>query len=275
MTTILKGKFFNLFILFLFSLFFTTKSYSIEGCMLHGVNSINNDRIRLIDFPGNDNFSKHFSNMSLAIVEILELANSDVPIVAIYDDSSSANALALSNSWISVEENIQFAVFEKKGQKIQNAILLGGNMMWDLAAQGDRKNDLNTGEVFAVLSHEFGHLLQYLVMQNPRSNKMMKVASDLSNSKTRDIELQADALAGWIFGIATIKGLGFDDNDLTAILNRVYSLGDFSFNSEQHHGTPNQRVNAFDYGFKLAKKHRIDNKNDAFYYSYEKYIENN
>lgn len=91
--------------------------------------------------------------------------------------------------------------------------------------------EMNKGEyaVAGIMAHEFAHVLQ------------LKKGCTL---RGKHRELHADFLAGYYFGKNTGLGAG-----LRNFANDLFSLGDYAFWSEQHHGTPEERVNAMLAGY--------------------------
>lgn len=93
----------------------------------------------------------------------------------------------------------------------------------------------NYGELAAagVLAHEFGHRTQYALgwqMQNP------------------DAELEADAFSGYY--MAFVKQWAWAQ--IEGYYANTYAIGDYYFNSPQHHGTPDQRLAAAYLGVNTA-----------------------
>lgn len=85
----------------------------------------------------------------------------------------------------------------------------------------------------AVIGHEYAHIMQFKNAL-PLGGKWM--------------ELHADYMAGWF----TAHRGRFDrrQNSQESALS-FFNKGDYAFNSEQHHGTPDERVGAFMAGFQL------------------------
>ncbi|WP_448698142.1 hypothetical protein ACFGVR_15075 [Mucilaginibacter sp. AW1-3] len=90
----------------------------------------------------------------------------------------------------------------------------------------------NKGEaaIAGILAHEYGHVLQ------------IKKGLSTSNSKKR--ELQADFLAGYFMG-----NHNYPQSSIQAFGADLASLGDYEFGSEDHHGTPAERLNAMLAGY--------------------------
>ncbi len=89
-----------------------------------------------------------------------------------------------------------------------------------------------------ILSHEYSHAVQ------------TKARLDMSNI-TR-VELQADCLAGYYMGV--MPNVTFDQEDIEQIASQASAIGDYEFNNEQHHGTPEQRRNSVLRGFEGSQQ---------------------
>ncbi len=83
-----------------------------------------------------------------------------------------------------------------------------------------------------IVGHEYAHAMQNVYGFN--------------NSKSALSELQADCLAG--FYMAAIPNIVFDRRDMQEIRSFAYDLGDENVWSEDHHGTPSQRLKAVTLG---------------------------
>ena len=95
----------------------------------------------------------------------------------------------------------------------------------------------------AILAHEFAHQVQYhldLFEQNPENEA----------EATRRTELMADAYAAYYLSHA--RGATMQWKRVQQFLEVFYSLGDCSFASSGHHGTPTQRMAAAEWGYSLA-----------------------
>lgn len=94
-----------------------------------------------------------------------------------------------------------------------------------------------------VLAHEYGHQVQYAkgLFDSPLTGP----------EATRRTELMADALGTY----QTVHALGTSLNaDRTMdVMQSFYGVGDCSFSSDGHHGTPNQRLKASKWAVKLVK----------------------
>ncbi|WP_104431063.1 hypothetical protein [Kineococcus xinjiangensis] len=98
----------------------------------------------------------------------------------------------------------------------------------------------------AVLAHEFGHHVQF-------ENDLFD--SPLTGAEaTRRTELMADALA--TYQLTHKRGLALNAKRVLQAERSFYEVGDCSFASDGHHGTPNQRMRASEWGAGLAASAR-------------------
>ncbi|MFI9626301.1 hypothetical protein [Streptomyces sp. NPDC052042] len=107
-------------------------------------------------------------------------------------------------------------------------------------------NELGLGRVGgrAVLAHEFGHQVQY-------SDNLFETDITDEAERTRRTELMADALATYF----TVHKRGESLNKAYTLqdLQTFYNVGDCSFSSPGHHGTPNQRYRSSAWAADLVK----------------------
>lgn len=109
--------------------------------------------------------------------------------------------------------------------------------MWD---------DLGLGKVGdrAVLAHEYGHQVQFT------DNLFATDITDQPEATART-ELMADAF-GTYFTVSK-HGESLNKAQTLQDLRTFYNVGDCAFSSPGHHGTPNQRYRAAEWGADLAK----------------------
>ena len=89
-----------------------------------------------------------------------------------------------------------------------------------------------------VIAHEYAHNLQH----------ELGIFDNRVTESARPFELQADCLAGtWAHSVYE-QGL-LEPGDLEEALNTALAVGDFETGSEQHHGTPQERRDAWSLGF--------------------------
>lgn len=138
--------------------------------------------------------------------------------------------------------------------KVPDKVVYGEGINKALKAAG-----LGTVGPKAVLSHEMAHHVQY------ENNSF---GSDAGTPEgTRRTELMADAFATY-FGTHK-KGLGLNPSQVLKFQDSFYVVGDCSYTSSSHHGTPNQRRAAAAWGaanvafgdpVKVIKSKPLENK---------------
>ena len=87
-----------------------------------------------------------------------------------------------------------------------------------------------------ILAHEYAHAMQ--------------TAFGFKPDITPISELQADCLGGLYLGLIT--NIYFDASDVEEIRSLAYRLGDYDTWGEQHHGTPQQRMDAVSIGINAS-----------------------
>lgn len=100
--------------------------------------------------------------------------------------------------------------------------------------------------VTAICAHEHGHIMQgrYIFPYNPR----MRVFNDLNERSDRGIELHADFVCGY-FAFFRRQ----EDHSYPAVLQACTQSMKGDTGAIQSHGTPEQRGNAVNAGYLLAK----------------------
>jgi len=96
----------------------------------------------------------------------------------------------------------------------------------------------------AIFAHEFAHQIQY---ENEYFGDLTGVTAA---EKTRYTELMADAMAAYYLTHA--RGEAMNQKRVEEFLEVFYQIGDCGFTSSGHHGTPNQRFRAAQFGFDVA-----------------------
>lgn len=180
------------------------------------LNSNNNlvERFSLIEFPGNNNFHRHFfANIDFAS-ELLGLDDSEIPHVHFFDDRDSPNAWAI-------------------GRDGEFHVVFGSELIANLSYSYPNSNDLNTSAINSLIGHEFGHIAQYAYGYT---------------GTTKNMELMADAISGFLFA-AQSEGTSYLDLGLQLSQQAAYESGDYQYTSPAHHGTPTERLAAFEYGY--------------------------
>jgi predicted metalloprotease len=89
-----------------------------------------------------------------------------------------------------------------------------------------------------IVAHEYGH----------QGQNELGLDQKYANLPTMDFELQADCYAGDWAKYANDKG-ELEDGDVDEALNAALAVGDFDTSNPGHHGTPDQREEAWTKGF--------------------------
>ena len=100
----------------------------------------------------------------------------------------------------------------------------------------NRTGDFGTA---VVIAHEYAHNVQYELGYSKQQ---------LGHSSSMPTELMADCMAGMWANSAYSRGL-LEGTDVEEATTTFYSMGDFAFDNSDHHGTPEQRSNAFLTGY--------------------------
>jgi predicted metalloprotease len=108
--------------------------------------------------------------------------------------------------------------------------------------------DLGLGDVApqAIYAHEFAHHIQFL---NGYFDDEIVADGDPAEM-TRYTELMADALSAYY--LSHKRGATMNQRRVVQFLEVFFEIGDCSFSSPGHHGTPNQRMAAAQFGFAIA-----------------------
>ncbi len=92
-----------------------------------------------------------------------------------------------------------------------------------------------------IIAHEYGHHVQFAKNVNFGN----------SPEATRRTELMADAFSAYY--LTHSRGEAMNWKRVKEFLVGFYLIGDCAFNNNGHHGTPNQRMRAAEYGNSLAE----------------------
>ncbi|KHD75130.1 hypothetical protein MB27_24760 [Actinoplanes utahensis] len=133
--------------------------------------------------------------------------------------------------------------FTADGQEFPGAgiptdkIIMGDGML-----DGFRAIGLSDVAPNAILGHEYGHHIQF---------ERDLFASPLPGPEaTRRTELMADAFS--TYWASHKRGENLRWNRVRKTLQTFYNIGDCAFDDVGHHGTPNQRLRAADWGHDIA-----------------------
>jgi hypothetical protein len=98
----------------------------------------------------------------------------------------------------------------------------------------------------AIYAHEFAHHIQFQkgYFQDPLATTGSQA------ERTRYTELMADAMSAYY--LTHKRGGTMNRKRVEQFLEVFFQIGDCAFSSEGHHGTPNQRMAAAQFGFDVA-----------------------
>ena len=168
------------------------------------------------------------------------------PSFAFYNDGTSLNAFASSVDVI-------------YGRSPYGAIALGVNLLRHFMEMDTVNPTHNAAILEAVFVHEWAHIAQF--------------AFGVGSSRVKYRELMADFMAGWYIGYGMARGKPWD---VRPGMQGVYSMGDTNFNDPQHHGTPRERLAAYDAGINFVKysveRGQLPDFGTAFRYAVRDYI---
>ncbi|MGW1651540.1 hypothetical protein [Streptomyces atratus] len=97
----------------------------------------------------------------------------------------------------------------------------------------------------AILAHEFGHHVQY-------EDNLFDNTTLTGPEATRRTELMADAFGTYF--LTHSRGEALNTKRVLGSAQSFYQVGDCSFRSNGHHGTPNQRLAASTWGASVANE---------------------
>lgn len=120
---------------------------------------------------------------------------------------------------------------------VPDKIVMGDGISEALADLG-----LGTNAPDQVIAHEFGHHVQFELG--------VYDAYDGTPEFTRRTELMADAFGAYY--CAHSRGASFQTKRLVDVYAASYAIGDCAFDNPGHHGTPNQREAAAEWGAGVA-----------------------
>lgn len=96
----------------------------------------------------------------------------------------------------------------------------------------------------AVYAHEYAHHVQF------DNNYGLNQPGSTAAERTRYTELMADAMSAYF--LTHKRGASANKHRVAEFLEVFFQIGDCSFTASGHHGTPDQRMRAAQWGFELA-----------------------
>lgn len=136
------------------------------------------------------------------------------PGIQYIDDFESPNAFALNRNIIS---------------STTGTILLGINLI-----NSELSGEYGGAAVAGIAAHEGAHILQFYSSFGER----------LIGPTAKEMELHADYLSGYYFGVT-----GRTERSLLSFGGSLFAKGDYNYNDPGHHGTPDERLAAMEYGY--------------------------
>jgi hypothetical protein len=131
--------------------------------------------------------------------------------------------------------------FQIDDGSIPNKIVMGDGVLAGYTAVG-----LGDVAPTAIFAHEFAHQIQFA---NDYFDDPYATAGS-GAEQTRYTELMADVYAAYY--LTHKRGAAMNQKRVEQFLQTFYQVGDCAFTSGGHHGTPNQRMAAAQFGFMLA-----------------------
>ena len=103
---------------------------------------------------------------------------------------------------------------------------------------------LHLGHAFSALcAHEFAHIVQFFSGFYERLTK--------GQQTKKLVELHADFLSGYYIGL---RKMNYTSAELVSLGRSWESIGDSSYTDPQHHGTPEERLQAVEQGYRFARE---------------------
>ena len=185
------------------------------------------------------------------------------------DIERSARVYRLLSGFLGIPRDSATAVATRVAAAVQSPAWRGGNHSYlsfnafaisfslgDKIVMGDgilaAYENLGFGDVApqAIFAHEFGHHIQY---ENGYFNDAIVAGLD-EPEQTRYTELMADAYSAYY--MTHKRGLAMNKHRVSQFLQVFFEIGDCAFDNGNHHGTPNQRMRAAQFGYDVADSAR-------------------
>ncbi|WP_068545910.1 hypothetical protein [Thalassotalea crassostreae] len=198
------------------------------GCALKGAESSEfRDQIKIVNSSGNSDVDRMMRFETNVMRDFIGVN----PKFAFFDDGSSPNA---------------FATPEKLLGGGDGTVIFGKNLLWDQVNKRGKNIAQWSTAIVGIMAHEWAHIKQFKMGINVDGKQQ---------------ELHSDFVAGWLLAIKASGGRSFN---IKALANSLYEIGDENFNSPNHHGTPNERVNAMWAGWNQVFRYNVINGHYAF-----------
>jgi hypothetical protein len=172
-----------------------------------------------IENSGDPHFDESLGIVLADISRLFEVR----PGFAYFDDTGSPNALALPDSHLA---------------NSHGTVLFGKQML-----AMNKQHPYGDMFIMGICAHEFAHIVQFFSGYHDR----------LSNNQStkKFVELHADFLSGYYIGK---RNISYSNAELYSLGESWESIGDSSYTDPDHHGTAEERLEAIEQGYRLAKK---------------------
>tara|TARA_R110002020_G_scaffold259768_2_gene473801 strand:- start:148537 stop:149643 length:1107 start_codon:yes stop_codon:yes gene_type:complete len=161
-----------------------------------------------------------------------------------YPESS---AYANANAFLQINEISTFLIesplLSFDGFASSSDLIVIGDGIVELASKAGIEDKIVWS---GILSHEWAHQIQFDNMQEWYPNG----AADNAPEDTRTTELEADFFAAYY--MTHKRGATYNWKRVQDFLELYFNIGDCSFTSSGHHGTPEQRMRSAEAGYELA-----------------------
>lgn len=169
------------------------------------------------------------SDSSVVVLPTSGYQNLDVLIPQEAKIASNAFGVAPGFLFLNDRENSNaFATPASYVQGTSGTVLYGVRLIHEEVASALMSGNALVG----ILAHEHAHILQFQRGIRTPGARM---------------ELHADFMSGWY--LAWKQAMGVPGTEVRVLAQSLFSKGDMDFNSPQHHGTPEERVNAMANGY--------------------------
>jgi hypothetical protein len=217
----------------------------------------------------NGAFTKAIEKSEHTIKSFWDIPSSDIQVLAMHGDvnQDTARVAALyralgesaadASAWA---EEMRVALAESKTMKgdyaywtfnAVSATLTEGTTTLKKIVMGDGILEAYAALGFAdvapqaIFAHEYAHQVQFA-----NNYRLAPAPGQNAAERTRYTELHADAFAAYY--MTHSRGDNVHKKRVEEFLNVFFQIGDCSFGSSGHHGTPTQRLAAARFGFEIA-----------------------
>ncbi|MEH6408785.1 MAG: hypothetical protein V7767_16015 [Leeuwenhoekiella sp.] len=160
---------------------------------------------------------------------------------------TESDAYANANAFIEINQISTFLIesplLSFDGFASSSNLIVIGDGIVELASKAGVEDKIVWS---GILAHEWAHQIQFDNMQEWYPNG----AADNAPEDTRTTELEADFFAAYY--MTHKRGATYNWKRVQDFLELYFNIGDCSFTSAGHHGTPAQRMRSAEAGYELA-----------------------